>query len=190
MEIWKDIKGYEGFYQVSNLGNIKSLQRFIKRQSGFEVFVRQRILKPGKSKKGYWLVVLRNSGKDGTQKVHRLVAQHFIENPKNFDQVNHKDGIKTNNHVDNLEWCDNSLNQIHSYRVLGKKGHMAGKHGKNNPNSKKVAQIKNGVTLKIFDSSVEAFKQTGIHRSNICKVCRDNRYNDVSTAGGFHWRYI
>lgn len=99
MEIWKEIEGYEGLYEVSNLGNVKSLNK----RKG-------RILKPAKNNKGYLYVNLFKQGKVKKHFVHRLVAKAFIENPDNLPQVNHKDEDKTNNNISNLEFCDCQYN--------------------------------------------------------------------------------
>ena len=109
-EIWKDIKGYEGKYQVSNFGNVRSLMyhnaKGIKRIS---------LLKPATDGSGYFRCALSKNNILTTFKVHRLVAQAFIPNPNNYPQINHIDGNKKNNRVENLEWCTNSMNQIHAY---------------------------------------------------------------------------
>lgn len=109
-EIWKDIKGYEGKYQVSNFGNVRSLMyhnaKEIKRIS---------LLKPATDGSGYFRCALSKNNILTTFKVHRLVAQAFIPNPNNYPQINHIDGNKKNNRVENLEWCTNSMNQIHAY---------------------------------------------------------------------------
>lgn len=102
IEIWKDITGYEGLYQVSNLGRVKSTQYF----HG----TNERILKPISTHNGYFRVHLRKDGKLKTFKIHRLVAEAFIPNPDNLPQINHKDEDKTNNRVDNLEWCSARYN--------------------------------------------------------------------------------
>lgn len=105
-EIWKDIKGYEGLYQVSNLGRIKS--------------VRKKIIKsPSLAGRGYYRLTLCNNGKNKSFYIHRLVAQAFISNPNNLSQVNHKDENKLNNCVDNLEWtdCKSNINYgLHNVR--------------------------------------------------------------------------
>lgn len=112
MEIWKTIEGYEG-YQISNFGNIKSLSKKIKCKGGFRV-TKEKILKLKKTKQGYLSVQLKNKGKHFL--VHRIVAFHFINNFDNKPQVNHINGLKHDNRVENLEWCSQSENQIHAYR--------------------------------------------------------------------------
>ena len=109
-EEWRDIEGYEGLYQVSNLGRVKSLNcRGHKGCIG--------ILTPRFDGKGYEMVALYKEGKARNTKVHRLVAQAFIPNPNNYPQVNHKDEDKTNNCVDNLEWCDTQYNNTYGTRI-------------------------------------------------------------------------
>lgn len=124
-ELWKDIKGYEGCYQVSNLGRIKSLDRMTNNQYG-EYFMKGRILKNSIIKdKGYCRVSLNNGNGKISKRVHRLVAEAFIPNPENKLEVNHKDGNKLNNCVSNLEWCTNKENIEHSIRT-GLKKHCNG----------------------------------------------------------------
>lgn len=118
-------------------------------------------------------------------RVHRLVAEAFIPNPENKPEVNHIDGNKQNNNVSNLEWCSHSENNIHAYRVLGKKSHLEGKLGKNNPFSKRVLQIKDGKIIAEFYGTGEASRQTNIGQDSICRCCNGKR----KTAGGFQWTY-
>lgn len=113
-EIWKDVVGFEGLYQVSNLGNVKSLPKYTY-SKGYPQLRKEKLLKPGKTGKRHnYLAVVLNDGKQ--YKVHRLVAQAFIPNPNNFPQVNHKDENPANNSVDNLEWCSNQYNCKYSGR--------------------------------------------------------------------------
>lgn len=108
-EIWKDIKGYEGLYQVSNLGRVKS--------SNYGRMGYEKILKPNINRKGYHLIGLHLKGKVSCAKIHRLVAIAFIPNPNNYPQVNHIDGNPGNNSITNLEWCDNRYNTNHAYKI-------------------------------------------------------------------------
>ena len=105
--MWKDIKGYEGLYKVTSLGDVYSITK--------KRFIYQSI-----DRYGYKQCLLYNKGQHKTRKVHRLVAEAFLENTYNKPQINHKDGNRTNNRIDNLEWCTNSENQLHSYRYNGR----------------------------------------------------------------------
>ena len=108
-EIWKDIEGYEGLYQVSNLGRVKSLK--------VSKIKSERIRKSYQQSSGYISIVLCKNGKVTNHKIHRLVANAFIDNPDNLPEVNHMDEDKTNNCVDNLEWCDSSYNKNYGTRT-------------------------------------------------------------------------
>lgn len=119
-EIWKEIPGYEGYFEVSNLGNFRSKDRIIKyKQTGTRLY-------PGKPLKtelmqdGYSRIVLMKEAVKKRYMCHRLVAETFIDNPSNLPQVNHKDGNRSNNCVENLEWCTQSENELHAVNVLGK----------------------------------------------------------------------
>lgn len=114
MEIWKDIKGYENLYQVSNQGRVKSLPKIRNCNSG-KTITKEIILKGGKNRDGYFHVILTKEYNRSTIKIHRLVALHFIPNPLDLPEVNHKDGVKSNNNDWNLEWCTSSHNQLHAF---------------------------------------------------------------------------
>ena len=116
-ELWKDIDGYEGLYQVSNKGRVKSLDSVGSRNvPGLESYiVKGRVLSPSKHRHGYRLIMLRKDGHRGSFLVHRLVAKAFLQNPKSNRVVNHKDGVKDNNCVDNLEWVTNGENNQHAW---------------------------------------------------------------------------
>jgi hypothetical protein len=120
-EVWKDIEGYEGQYQVSNLGNVKSLNRFVYQldRSGKPSIsnYKGRVLKFGHRKNGYLYIVLSKNNKQKKENIHRLVAKAFIPNPLNKPQVNHKDGNKKNNLIGNLEWNTMSENHKHAFRT-------------------------------------------------------------------------
>ena len=108
MEEWRAVPGYEGLYEVSSYGRVKSIDRYVKSKS-YRLH-KGKVLSPGKDRNGYLFVVLSYNGKHKGITVHRLVAESFIPNPDNLPQVNHKDEDKTNNNVDNLEWCDAKYN--------------------------------------------------------------------------------
>ena len=125
-EIWKDIPEYKGLYQASNLGNIRSLDReVIQLSNGGKTYFKHtregRILSQGIQNGGYPVVSISVNAKRKICTVHRLVASAFIDNPNNYRDVNHKDGNKQNNNIENLEWVSHSENIKHSYRVLKQK---------------------------------------------------------------------
>ena len=132
MEEWKDIKGYEGFYQVSNIGRVRSLDRYITRSDGVVQFKKGIIKQPKENSDGYYTITLNKNGKNKTIGIHRLVAQAFIPNPDELLEVNHIDYDRKNNNVNNLEWCTHQDNIKHS-AVNYKKRNF---YGKNNPNYK------------------------------------------------------
>ena len=109
-EEWRPIEGYEGLYEVSNLGRVRSLDRYVEYSNGRIHLHKGKVLSPAKDKNGYLKVVLNCNGKCKTTNIHRLVANVFIPNPDNLPMVNHKDEDKSNNSVDNLEWCDVKYN--------------------------------------------------------------------------------
>lgn len=113
MEIWKSIKGYEGIYEVSNYGRIKSLSRITSNNRR----LKEKIINGGYYPNGYKLVCLRKNGINKNHLIHRLVAEAFILNPNNYSVVNHLDGNKKNNHVSNLEWCTQSDNLKHAIEI-------------------------------------------------------------------------
>lgn len=165
-EEWRDIEGYEGLYQVSNLGRVKSLK-----YRGHEGCIG--ILTPRLDGKEYETVALYKGGKVRNTKIHRLVAQAFIPNPNNYPQVNHKDEDKTNNNVDNLEWCTNEYN--HNY---GTRNERVAKSL-----SKKVICITTG---EIFNSMREACRKYDINTGRMTECCQGKR----KTAGGYKWEYF
>lgn len=158
MEIWKDIKGYENLYQVSTYGNIKS-------------YYRNKILKPKIDKDGYCLINLYKNKICKTFKIHRLVAQHFINNPNGYKEINHINEIKSDNHLVNLEWCTHKYNN--NYK------------NKNATTSKPVNQYDlQGNFIRSYKSTLEAKRLTGVN--NISGCC----LGKLKTSGGFIWRYI
>ena len=168
MEEWRDIKGYEGKYQVSSHGRVKSLN--------YHREGKEKILKPEVLKKGYLRVDLHNGAKRNKIQVHRLVAEAFIDNPNNYPQVNHKDENKQNNHVENLEWCTNKYNANYGTKL---EKISKGKNWR----ASKVECIETG---EIFDSLIEAEEKYNIKYQSISACCRGITY----TAGGYTWKYI
>lgn len=114
MDTFIDIPNYEGYYQISKSGIVKSVARWIVR-NGYNSFLKERILKSGLTKRGYLAVILHKENKVIGCHIHALVAKTYIPNISNLPQINHKDGNKLNNHVDNLEWCTASQNVKHAY---------------------------------------------------------------------------
>lgn len=123
MEQWKDVAGFEGYYQISNAGKIRSLDRQEAQTNGHPMTYKGKMMNPCKDGKGYRFMYLARNGKRKMYKIHRLVALAFIPNPYNYEQVNHIDGDKDNNSVNNLEWCTGAYNMQHSFHNgLHKKG--------------------------------------------------------------------
>jgi hypothetical protein len=178
MEIWKDVKGYENIYKVSNQGRIKSIERYIKHSDGRKPqYHKELIRKPQLSNKGYLNIRLSKENKLKSYLVHKLVAEAFIPNTDNKQQVNHKDGNKENNNDWNLEWVTNSENQIHAL-----------KFGLKIPFTRKVAKMNlEGEILKVYDS-IKSVKKDGFTSENVVSICKGTygRY----THHGFKWKYI
>ena len=175
-EIWRDVVGYEGLYKVSNLGNVKSLRH----KKTF-------LMKTGQHSNGYLFVRLSNHNKlIKSFLVHRLVSKAFLPNPNNLPQVNHKDEDKTNNRVDNLEWCDAKYN-LNFGTVQERKSKKLSKILKNRKDqSKPVLQYdKNDIFINEYPSIKDAQRKTGVHQGAICRVCRGK----LKSTGGFLWKY-
>lgn len=181
-EIWKDIKDYEGLYQVSNLGNVRSLPHKVICWNGYTMTTK---LHPGKFRKsypdkyGYLHIKLSNKGTTKSFLIHRLVAEAFIPNPNNFPIINHKDENPQNCCVSNLEWCDVIYNNNYGTRNIRMAKTMS------NKKKKAVRCIETDI---IYNSISDAMTYTGIHGSQICGCC--NKKRAYNTAGGYHWEYV
>lgn len=162
MEIWKEIKGYEGLYYVSNFGRVKG-------SSG-------NIRKPVKSSSGYYNIILSNRGERQGFTIHFLVASAFIPNPNHYPCINHIDENKLNNSVDNLEWCTYSYNNAYSDCQV--KGGLSTR--------KPVQQLSlDGKLVATYNSTIEAGFITGLNRASISKCCSGY----LKTYKSFKWRY-
>lgn len=174
-EIWKDIKGFEGYYQVSNFGNVKSLYRIVKRGTNYKS-VNERILRPY-FHGGYPEVVLTISGNKRTFPIHRLVAEAFIPNPNNLPIINHKDENPSNNCVDNLEWCTYSYNL--SYNNIRVKSAISKR--------KAIRQYtKDGIFIKEWSHAREAAEALNLNKRAIYECCKGR----CKTSGGYIWKRV
>ena len=183
MEEWRPVKGYEGLYEISSIGRVRSLGKYFKeRHFGKDVikYSPPRISKFVTDKYGYYKLGLIKDGRNIHHHVHRLVAQAFIDNPENKTQVNHKNGIKTDNRVENLEWCTPKENTIHAHKTG-----LCGINGASKP----VAKLdEEGNILQVFESARKAELSIGKNgkSSNLAKVCRQG----YGHCGGFKWKWI
>ena len=183
IEIWKEIKGFEGLYEVSNLGKVRSLDRLICMNNGVKRNFYGKVLKQGRLYTGYKTVWLYNNsiGIKTKASVHRLVAEAFIPNPENKPQVNHIDENKTNNRVDNLEWCTAKENINYGTR---------NERATSKSNKKKRKQIiATNITTSesnIYQSLSECAKTLNLDIGNISKVA-SGKYN---RCGGYTFEYV
>lgn len=166
-EIWKDIDGYEGLYQVSNLGRVKSSKHDI-------------ILKTY-SNRGYHQVQLSKNNIKSNKTIHRLVAQAFIPNPDNKPQVNHIDEDKTNNKVSNLEWVTAKENSNHGTRGI----RIGVASGKTRSKAVKAIKVTNGVTLN-FESAAQCAKALSVSQGNVTRTLKGRS----KTVGGYYVEYL
>lgn len=175
-EIWKNIKDFEGYYQVSNKGRIRSVERV--EELGEAAIMksrlrREKIMTPADKGNGYLFVRLCNNGSQKNYYVHRLVAEAFLPNPLNHPQINHKDENRKNNNVDNLEWCTCEYNLNY------------GTH--NAKISRKVAQLTmEGDLVAMFNSTREAEKITGVNSGSISRCC-NGKYEH---SHGYKWKFL
>ena len=175
-EVWRDIEGYEGLYQVSSLGRVKSLDRYITNSLGYTLLYKGVILKPRVSDFfKYYTVQLNNKDRGRSKSVHRLVAETFIPNPDNLEQVNHIDENKLNNNVTNLEWCTPKENINHGTSIERRSEKL----------KQKVAKYsKCGKLIKKYDYMTQV-ELDGYDQGSVSKVCNGIRPHHK----GYIWRY-
>jgi hypothetical protein len=172
-EEWRDVVGYDGEYEVSNLGRVRRLPKTIVdscRGGKRRRFLKAKIIKRTISKTGYYTVAL---GKRNV-KLHRVIAEAFIPNPEGKPYINHKSGVKTDNRICNIEWCTHAENLQHAAHVLGTMNLL-------HP-MRKVVCVETGI---VYDSLATAARDTGTAEQNIWHVCNGH----WKTSGGYHWRY-
>lgn len=189
-EIWKPVVGYEGLYEVSNLGNVRSVDHIVNVVRGeqrYQMPIKGQPLAPQPRQHGYLAVPLYGKGGHKTRNmrifsVHRLVAQAFIPNPDNLPEVNHMDEDKTNNRADNLEWCDRKYNSNYG-TCIERRCRIT----RNNERSRPISQYTiSGELVKTYPSCHEAERQTGFSIGNIHHAAnkKANGY-----AYGYIWKF-
>ncbi len=178
MELWKDIQSYEGLYQVSDHGRVKSLDRYVRQHSRGKQLKKGMLINSCKSRKGYLHLGLNKYGKRKDCSVHRLVAKAFVPNPNNYPQINHKDTIKDNNFPTNLEWVNNSMNQKHAYT----NGLNMPKIGEKNGNSKLTEDKVVNIIQKLKEGHSHRFvgKCFGVSKSTITRINIRNSWAHVN----------
>lgn len=178
MEIWKDVKGYEGLYQVSNEGNVRSLN--------YNHTGTIHILSPSSHRRGYQCLNLYKDGKREMKLVHRLVGEAFIDNPENLPQINHKDENPKNNKVENLEYCTQAYNNTYGGRLLRAGNSIAkalkGRIPKHTPPKKVYQYTLDGQLVKIWESTAECTRNGYYH---VCDCCNGKRTQNK----GYRWSY-
>lgn len=184
-EVWADIKGYEGLYQVSNLGRVKTLDRIVKFKSRWgtihDRFLKERMCNPCHDSDGYIVTTLSKNGTQKVHKVHRLVAEAFIPNPDNKPCIDHINTIRDDNRICNLRWVtyqENSDNPLSSVKLINKQ------------NSKQVYQYTmDGQLVRIWPSTMECGRN-GFKQQNVSACC-NNKHNKIgcNKYQGFIWSY-
>lgn len=177
-EVWKPVVGYEDCYEVSNLGRVRSLPHEVPTWFGTRITPSKIIKKTFNKRTGYFIVCLCKGNAKRTNLVHRLVAMAFLPNPDAMPQVNHKNEIKTDNRVENLEWCDSTYNN--NYGTKRDRISQANQVSKCKP----VAQIKNGIIVAVYPSTIAAKHITDPAHIGACANGKRK------TAGGYVWKFI
>ncbi len=176
IEEWRDIEGFDGFYQVSNTGKVRSRGNGRGGRRVDQWYLRSL----SANHDGYLKIRLHKGEKDVTRRVHTLVAETFIPNPDNYDTVNHKDGDKTNNNVNNLEWADRSKQMIHAYKNGLKKSIKGSKNSQAKLTDDDVRYIRKHYKRKSTEFGTVALgKKFGVTNVVIGKIVRGETYKDV-----------
>lgn len=184
-EIWKDIKGYEGYYQVSSYGNVKSLNRRVEHKKNRTRNIIERILKSKPNGKGYYIVGLHRNGIMKHKTIHRLVCEAFIPNPLNKPCINHLDSNTTNNHVDNLEWVTYKENTQHGFKYGNMDIEFYKQLGKNTGKKVLMFSIRNDPLL-LFDNQSIAQRMSGFDSRRISDCCNNKR----ESYKNYKWQYV
>lgn len=173
LKLWKPVTGYEGLYEISNFGELKSL-------------IKGKIKNASVASNGYCMTTLSKGGENKTVTIHSLVAMHFIKNPWKKPIVNHRNTIKTDNYIGNLEWATYSENILHAYKHKLRRAPSAGKFGKNHHRSRPIYQLTlTGDHVRDWDSISDAARELGIRGNGVQAVCAG-----VEKAfKGFIWKY-
>lgn len=181
MEEWKDIVGYEGLYQVSDKGNVRSLN--------YNKTNKVKELKLVNSKDNYFVVCLHKNGHQKEGKVHRLVAEAFIPNPDNKPQIDHINGNKSDNRVENLRWCTAKENSDNPITKVKMKGIQNGRQINRKDMSKVVYQYNlEGELINKYPSASEAARQIGCHFDTITKACRGVRNKALNNFWSYEYK--
>lgn len=184
-EIWKPISlnGFEGLYEVSNIGRVRSVDREFIKSNGRKQPVKSKILNQTKDKYGYPKVYLSNRGFENNVTVHRLVANAFIPNPKNLPQVNHINSIRHDNRVDNLEWVTGKQNSEHAYTY----GH--GKRGLEHVNSRQIGLYHNDQIISVFETVTKCSEVLGLNKGNLRKHIKSGIIFDEIGINYLHTKF-
>lgn len=185
-ERFHPMPGFEGTYEINKEGIVRSLDRVVNWCNGRKRRIKGQILSAHTINTGYKMIHLYRNNKKHYMLLHRALALAFIPNPDNKSCVNHINGVKTDNRINNLEWCTYSENLKHAASHGMLNPHMKGKHGKDCHNSKKVIKRSlDGVFIKVYHSAKDAAIDNGMCHSSVTMACR----GVFKTSGGYKWEY-
>lgn len=188
-EVWKRVAGFETHYMVSSYGRVKSLKKRVYVNNGkckYSYLRKEYVMKPVKTNVGYPQVTLHKNGCTRLTHIHRLVAEVFIPNPKKTPQVNHKDGNKQNNNVENLEWVTAQENSLHAHRELGIVVWHKHKTGASTPRYRSVVQrTLDGDFVKVWECGMDAVRTGTFDSGSITRCCQ----GVYKSHKGYKWEY-